>query len=367
MTEKSETDKIGSIIDEIWMGYIKRLMKKEITPIRPSIGDEIDLSVPQIKTLLLAISNPLFPTSIYTSSHISACRNAHLIMRRLGMPPDYFWKFEYWTNERAFETLGKVTNRIFAEMMNISNEGHLSLKNVSIDPKKLGIELEFEECAECYSLEIDKPVCYYHAGLFAGILSSLVGKELDAYETDCHAIGSKSCIFLITQKEDEREALEDYLSAPGGLSIENMLKRTLDRKTARSMGNDVGLRYYQLLALNSIATNPKMIGRSSYEVGGKYGKKLASFLKEYYAVDDLTDAIPGHYKALKQMSIKDICDGRVCAQEVAEISELPKDDNILGFLFGELEGIISEISMEKLEYADNQVEGGELIINFKKG
>jgi hypothetical protein len=33
-------------------------------------------------------------------------------MRRLGMPPDYFWKFEYWTDERAFETLGKVRRDI---------------------------------------------------------------------------------------------------------------------------------------------------------------------------------------------------------------------------------------------------------------
>jgi hypothetical protein len=54
------------------------------------------------------------------------------------------------------------------------------------------------------------------------------------------------------------------------------------------------------------------------------------------------------------------------AKEVAEISGLTKNDAFLGFLFGELEGLLSVIRKEKVVYAGNTFENDELVIKFKK-
>ena len=41
-------------------------------------------------------ANPTAIHTVYDSAYSSAYRNTFVIMKKLGMPADYFWKFEYW-------------------------------------------------------------------------------------------------------------------------------------------------------------------------------------------------------------------------------------------------------------------------------
>ncbi|HUV03428.1 MAG TPA: 4-vinyl reductase [Desulfobacteria bacterium] len=357
------------LIDGVWAVFLDKLKKKDVPPARPAFGDELNLFVPQLRMLLPIYANPRFPVSIYTSSYLAARRNAYTVMRKLDMPPDFFWKFEFWTDERAFDVLSKVTNRIFREIMRTTKEGLLSVENASTDPEKIEILLTLDECVECFGIEANHPFCYYHAGTLTGIISALLGKELDGYETACCATGGDKCEFVIGLGRGGDE-LERYLNPEKiEFPLQKMVENALGGKSLRSLGNDADLRYYQLIILNSIITNPKVFRDSSYEVGVAYGKTLAQFLGRYYnkSEDELLDAISHYYQSLKhlQLDLNESAD-EVRAAEVAEISGLAQNEDFLGFLFGELEGLLTVATKGKMTYAGNAFEGNELVIKFKR-
>ena len=90
---------LEKLTDEVWQSALGRIMKKDMPVVRTSLGDDIDLYVPQMRTLMMVEANPDIASLIYSSSRVSANRNVFVIMKRLGMPADYFWKFEYWDFE----------------------------------------------------------------------------------------------------------------------------------------------------------------------------------------------------------------------------------------------------------------------------
>ena len=361
------------LIDELWMTFLDELKKKEVPMVRSKkFGDEVNLSVPQMRLLLLC-KNPRFPISIYTSSYQGAKRNAYAIMRKLDMPPDFYWKFESWADERALEVLSKVTNKIFREIMKANKEGFLSVEKATTDPEEIKIILTLDECVECLGIEVKPPkhpICFYHAGTLTGIISALLGKELDGYETRCCATGGENCEFLIGKK-GKGEELERYLN-PGKIEffLDKRLEIALDTGTnLRELGNEVDLRYYQLVILNSLITNPKVFSASSHDVGVEYGKKLVSFLEDYYNKkgEELFDVISQYFEFLKHLQVE-LKKGAVeiRAAEIAEISGLPKNEDFLGFLFGELAGILSGITKEKVVYTRNTFEDDTLVIKYEK-
>ena len=360
---------LEELIDDVWLVFLDKLKKKEVPRVRSTCGDEVNLFVPQLRMLLPIYSNPRFPISIYTSSYLGARRNAYAIMRKLDMPPDFFWKFEFWTNERAFEVLSKVINRIFREIMETSKEGLLSVENASTDPQKIQIRLALTDCVECFGIEANRPICYYHTGTLTGIISALLGKELDGYEAHCCATGGAKCEFLVGTMRGE-EALENYLN-PSKIefSLQKMLENVFDQKTVRNLGNEADLRYYQLVILNSFITNPKLFSASSYDMGVEYGKKLAQFLEGHYdkKEGELLEVISHYYSFLKHLQLE-IKSGasEIRAWEVAEVSGLAQNEDFLSFLFGELEGLLSTIAKEKVVYTGNMFEGNDLLIRFKK-
>lgn len=170
--------------------------------------------------------------------------------------------------------------------------------------------------------------------------------------------------------EDNREEHKKYLN-PGKIdfSVHKRLEDTLGKKTLRRIGNETDLGYYQLVILNSLIENPKMFSASSYKVGIEYGTILASFLQTYYNKkgEELFDVISHYYGVLKhlQIEIKKGAD-EIRAEEVAEISGLPKNEFFLGFLFGELEGLFSVIRKEKVICEKKAFENDDLVIRFKK-
>lgn len=137
---------LENVMDTVWSSSLERMMKKDIAPIRPLLGDFIDVYVPQIRTLLSMQANPAIAKVIYDTAYASANRNTFVIMKKLGMPADYFWKFEYWPRERAYETLRKVINKVFWTMMNHNKEGGLELTAVEIEPVRFTIA--FKDCAD---------------------------------------------------------------------------------------------------------------------------------------------------------------------------------------------------------------------------
>jgi hypothetical protein len=359
---------LDELIDEVWSLFLDDLKQKGHPQVRTTFGDEVNLFVPQVRLLLPLHANPRFPISLYTASYLGARRNAYAIMRKLDMPPDFFWKFEYWTNERAFEVLSKVINRIFREIMRTTKEGLLSVVNASTDPKELHILLALDECVECFGVSANHPLCYYHAGIFTGILSALLGKELDCYETACCATGGAKCEFMVVNK-GTGEALEQYLNpATIDFALTKRLQSALDGQSLRSLGNEANLRYYHLVLLNSLITNPKLFSATSYELGKDYGKNLVRFLAQYYQKQEheLLEVVAQYYRVLKHLQFELVQDTAVLrAAEVAEISGLAKSADFLGFLIGELEGIISVLRHEPLRCIEPAVEGNALILKLK--
>lgn len=349
-------------------GKLNIYKKKKVPRARSELGNEVDLFVPQIRALFL-MRNRSFPGIIYEASYRGANRNSRKIVGKHG-PPDLFCFSKDLKDEQAFEKLSKATNMIFRKIMEINKEGLLTVEDVYTDPPEhIKITLKLKECAECFGVEADHPICYHHAGTLTGIVSALLNNELKlyGYETKCCAAGGEECEFII---EDNSEGHDKYLNLGEiDFSLNKRLENTLGRKNLRSIGNDTDMGYYQLVILNSLIENPKMFSASSYGAGIKYGSELASFLQTYYnkKEEELFDEISKYYRSLKhlQIEIKKGAD-EIRAKEVAEISGLPKNELFLGFLFGELEGLFSEIRKEEVICKEKTFENDELVIKFKK-
>ena len=191
---------MDKIIESAWLELLAKATKKKETSSGSMPGEDIDLFIPQSRMFNLEESNQAVPRLIYLSAQESARRNAYLIVRKLGMPSDYFWKFEFWPQERAFTTLSKIVHRIFSTIMSESGEGKLTVRELLIEP--LRIRIDFENCVECAGINgIGHGVCYYHAGTFAGIIASLVNRDdIDCYEEDCCASGKEFCSFILGEK-----------------------------------------------------------------------------------------------------------------------------------------------------------------------
>nr|QNO52647.1 hypothetical protein CKMLAADM_00012 [Methanosarcinales archaeon ANME-1 ERB6]QNO52679.1 hypothetical protein OOKFEKOF_00018 [Methanosarcinales archaeon ANME-1 ERB6] len=327
------------------------------------LGDEVDLFLPQIRALFL-MRNPKFPEFIYGPSCRGARRNALTILDNVETLPDLFCYLVYKKNDKS---LSRLINMLFREIMEINKEGLLSVENVYTDPPEhIKIALKLKECAECFGVEANHPICYHHAGTLTGIVSALWGKKLYGYETECCAAGGDNCEFIIETNSEEHEK---YLN-PGKIdfSLHKRLEDTLDRKIHRSIGDEIDLRYYQLVILNSLIENPTMFRESSHLGGIDYGKELASFLQAHYNKkgEELFDVISRYYRCLKHLRIE-IKKGadEIRAKEVAEISGLPKNELFLGFLFGELESLFSAIRKEVV-IENKAFENDDLVITFKK-
>src|SRR3972149_1131062 len=106
------------VVHQVWSRAVGKIVKGNVsTPLRARLGDEIDMIVPQVAAAGLMSANPGFAKELYAASYGSAKRNAWPVTRQVGMPPDFFWKFEYWTQQRAFETMQRITARVFAAIM----------------------------------------------------------------------------------------------------------------------------------------------------------------------------------------------------------------------------------------------------------
>ena len=356
------------IVDQAWTSMLANVMKKRDT-FRPEMGDEIDLYFPQSRLLSLAESNPVIPGLIYLSAQSSARRNATNIVKKLGMPADYFWKFEYWPKARALTTLGQLVKRVFSSMIAQAKEGNMEIVELDVDP--LRIVINFSNCVECAGIGgLEDAICYYHAGVFSGILSALINRDLDAFETECCARGDESCRLIIGDPEDEyiKSGHDAYIS-PQELTTDlaARLEKSLNNLPVRALGNLVDVSYHQLAMASTLLTDPQRFASTNFDVGSELGHKLAPILAQFYGHEGLQN-VAEYYSQLGEFRIEikgDKPQLELVISECAESVGPVKMMEMMSFLSGELQGLASELTKTEMILKESHFEDDKLLMIFE--
>jgi uncharacterized protein len=95
--------------------------------------------------------------------------------------------------------------RFFEKVMNmmsrlITDEGGWGRLEFDFSGEPLKVTLHNSQEARWLGSS-KKPVCYFYAGIVAGYASSISGKEFDAEEVACKAVGAPACVFELTRKK----------------------------------------------------------------------------------------------------------------------------------------------------------------------
>ncbi|MFC1865082.1 V4R domain-containing protein [Chloroflexota bacterium] len=355
------------IVDQAWASLLANAMKKRDV-LRPEMGDEIDLYVPQSRLLSLVESNPTIPRLLYLSAQSSARRNAYMIVRKLGMPADYFWKFEYWPKARALTTLGQIVKRVFSSIMAQAKEGTMEIVELDVDP--IRISINFGDCVECAGISgLQYGICYYHAGIFSGILSALINRDFDSFETSCCVCGDESCRFIIGDKEDEyiKTGHDTYISPPEiKTALASRLEKSLNNLPVRALGNLVDVNYHQLAMASTLLADPQRLASTNFKVGSQLGRTLAPILAGFYGHEGLQN-MSDYYSQLGEFCIEVKGDKpqlelviRECAESVGPVKIM----EMMSFLSGELQGLTSELTKTEIILKESRFENDKLLLTF---
>lgn len=356
------------VVDEVWSAALTKIMKGPSTAmLRPHLGNEIDAFVPQAATASLINANAGFASILYASAYTSAKRNAYLLIRRLGMPPDFFWKFDYWTQERASETLQRIFAKVFSALFATQKTGTLTLTKV--DTERGQFEVEFDDCVECSGLTGKHHICFFHAGIFAGIFGSLLDRDLDAVEIECTVRGAPTCKFLIGKRDDREIMLgvDAGLNQPGiGVNLTSRVQAVVERTPAGSSGDLVDIGYYQLLLSSSFLTNLEFVAQGWFQAGKELGEEIAPLLPPI-ADGDPASRIAGFYRRLRHMDIQ--IEDRGASVEV-KVTEAPETlgplarETMVPFLCGEMESLLSTLMKRPLHFQSEGRQDGTLLLRF---
>ena len=152
--------------------------------------------------------------NLYEMAYIVAKNDTKLFVEGANLPEDVLWKFDFWSEDKATTVLGDLCGKIFSKLLQVNDKSRFRF--VCADTKNNRFRIEFEESPECKDLSgFESGVCYYHAGLFAGMLSMLLGRELSAYEDRCCAAGDDVCRFVVGRSDDPamQQNLEKYITS----------------------------------------------------------------------------------------------------------------------------------------------------------
>ena len=358
---------VEKVVDEVWAAALDRIVKGGVAGThRPHLGDEIDLVVPQSAIAPLINSNPGFASILYSSAYTSAKRNAYIVIRRLGMPADFFWKFDYWSQERAFDTLKKVLARVFNALMLQQKAGILDLSLVDVEKGRF--ELTFTDSAECAMLKADGPLCFFHAGLFAGILGALLDREMDAFEVRCSAQGAERCTFKLGRRDDReivigREAWFQQLSLD--LDIKRRMEESLEKRQTRQLGNTVDIGYYQLLLSSVFLPNLTLLEDAWLATAEAYGKGLAVLLQKHFS-GDVPKVFGDFYGQLKHLEVEMVVKGdgyEATIHEAPEVGGPLARLTLIAVLQGEMKGLLSGLTGKNFQ-CQSVPQGEALLLRF---
>ena len=366
MVDSTSADRV---VDEVWARALDKIMKEGGgSSLRPNLGDDIDLLIPQSVTTALLSQNPAFGRVLYSSAEDSARRNAYLVVRRLGMPPDFFWKFDHWSDERAYTTLRKLIDRVFSSLMRRQKQGVLDL--VSVDVEKSRLVVSFSDCVECYGVVCEQPICFFHAGVFAGVLGALLDREFDVFEQSCWVEGGESCTFTIAPRDSREIAvgLQEWHESlsPGMIDVSKQALAALDRSSQRAIGNLVDIGYYQLLLSSSILGNMELLETACFGAGSRIGSALAPLLRDRFP-GGAAEAISGFYGQLRYI---DVTLAEAGDSVEVQVSEAPEslgpmaDTTLVPFLCGELESLLSELGSRRVRFVSSEAGDGGPLLRF---
>ena len=293
-----------NVVDQVWSAALDKITKPgDAAAGRPVLGDQMNLATPQAGTAALLASVPAFNKLLYNSGYAAAARNTYLILRRLGMPSDFFWKYEPLNPKRALETLDKIVSKVFTTMLSKQHVGVLKL--TAADPVANRFDVSFESCAECSGLHAHDPMCFFHAGSFAGMLAAMLDHEFDAWEVECVALGAEACRFEIGERTDReaqsrwRRWADDFTYA---FEPTARFAAGLDGEIIRELGETVDVGYYQMLLASTVLTNLEVVERSCLDAGRNIGTKLADIVRERFGADP-QEAVPAFYRRLRYASL----------------------------------------------------------------
>lgn len=356
---------MNKIIESAWIELLSKATKKQGTTSDNVKSESIDLYVPQSRLLALAESNRAVPRLIYLSAQESAKKNAYLIARKLGMPSDYFWKFEFWPAERAYTTLAKIVHRIFTTIMHEGGEGKLTVRELAMEPFQ--VIIDFEGCAECAGLRgLDFGICFYHAGTFAGIIEALLNLDtLDCYEESCHAAGHEHCTFILGDKTNRNfiGKFDAFLSPPAiKVDLAERLMTSLKKDNVRALGNMVDVNYLRLVTANILLDNPRLFTTMNTEVGYRFGSDIAGIVARFYGTDT-GEAITGYYRdtcGLHTVLTEESGAVKVTMKEITPT--VYNTSEMESFLVGEVSGLLSGITGKEMKVKESSITGDGLVV-----
>jgi hypothetical protein len=140
--------------------------------------------------------------------------------------------------------------------------------------------------------------------------------------------------------------------------IPERVNTCLNGSTTRGMGNLVNVGYYYSILANSLAAKSADAPSSSFDTGVEFGSKLAPVIKAFYH-DDQLEIIKKYYAQLHHIDIKMIEIGEsveITMAECAEAATILKSKELLSFLFGELEGLVSQFLARNMKYQESAFE-----------
>lgn len=357
------TKNYDRVVDLVWARSLEKIMKGDgPAPVRNEIGDNIDTFIPQIATGMLLGVNPAFARVLYTAALSSAKRNSFFAMRRLGMPSDFFWKFELWSDDKAQSTVSKVVDRIFKALLHAGRRGLLEF--LSVDVPATRFTIEFADCAECYGVNAERTACYFHAGTFAGIFSAMLDRDLECVETECVAAGAQSCKFTIGLPTD-REVAVPFEENMTDVSVKIDHQNRVD-PSADSDRRMVDIGYYQLLLSSAISGNLSTLEKGCFETGVTAGKQLGEILeKRPEGVTDQTICTLYQQLRYTDLSIDSSSQNgvSVTTNNAPESAGFLSDSAFVPFLAGELQTLLT-MAGHRVRYSTSENKSDNEVMNL---
>jgi len=161
--------------------------------------------------------------------------------------------------------------------------------------------------------------------------------------------------------------MSEYLAiAKIDTGFDERLNTCLQGNSLRGMGNLVNVGYYHSMIANSLIIGKAEASSSSFDIGVDYGTKMAPVIAAFYN-DNQIDVIKKYYRQLRHIDVKMIEVGEnvdIVLSECAETATMFKIKELLSFLFGEIQGLISQLLNRKMAFQTSEFENSDLKIRL---
>jgi len=379
---------IDEAIKELW-GKVLQMSIVDAGGIRPALGDHLNVIIPQLRVTFSMFNNPYLLANSYFSALENAREGIVSTYKKLGLEIQEFRGVSTWSKHVSYEAFDALKEIVFVPMYEKLRRGDIYL--LDVNPTKKDFLVEVKECGECWGFpNLNLRACQYLSGTLAGIWTSMIGVDYGAYEENCLAQGDTSCTFKIApiKNRNQYARVNEYITInpPKMYATKAATKKVAEqvaahiktalegRLTRPKYGDTVHLVDYQLRLLTSLSKHPMDFSIVYYHAGYRFGRNLPRVLESEYGVEGadmiLKKALPLYYETLKFAKVESVetfNDGfKIIMKEVADCAGLPDGLAPHAFLCGELAGIATETTGQRMECINTMCRSGEnKICEFK--